>query len=111
MARPLDGLTVLDFTRVLAGPFCTMILGDLGARVIKVEPPGGDEARHIGPMVNGSSVYFASINRGKEGIAINLKQPAGLELARRLVSTADVLTENFRPGTLERIGARVPGCV
>ena len=97
MARLLDGLTVIDFTRVLAGPFCTMILGDLGARVIKVEPPGGDEARHIGPMVNESSVYFASINRGKEGIAINLKQRAGLELARRLVSTADVLTENFRP--------------
>ena len=104
MARLLDGLTVIDFTRVLAGPFCTMILGDLGARVIKVEPPGGDEARHIGPMVNESSVYFASINRGKEGIAINLKQRAGLELARRLVSTADVLTENFRPGALERNG-------
>ncbi len=104
MAKLLDGLTVLDFTRVLAGPFCTMILGDLGARVIKVEPPGGDEARHIGPMVNESSVYFASINRGKEGIALNLKHRAGLELARRLVRTADVLTENFRPGTLERIG-------
>jgi CoA:oxalate CoA-transferase len=104
MAKLLDGLTVLDFTRVLAGPFCTMILSDLGARVIKVEPPGGDEARHIGPMVNESSVYFASINRGKEGIALNLKHRAGLELARRLVRTADVLTENFRPGTLERIG-------
>ena len=104
MSRLLDGLTILDFTRVLAGPFCTMILGDLGARVIKVEPPGGDEARHIGPMVNKRSVYFASINRGKEGIAINLKQPDGLEVARRLARTSDVLTENFRPGTLERIG-------
>lgn len=104
MSRLLDGLTILDFTRVLAGPFCTMILSDLGAKVIKVEPPGGDEARHIGPMVNGSSVYFASINRGKEGVAINLKQPAGLDVARRLAKRADVLTENFRPGTLERIG-------
>ncbi|MBI2941948.1 MAG: CoA transferase [Chloroflexi bacterium] len=113
MPRLLDGLLVLDFTRVLAGPFCTMILADLGARVVKVEPPGGDEARHYGPMVSERSTYFASVNRGKESICLNLKDPRAQALALRLAERADVLVENFRPGTLERLGVgyeRVVAC-
>jgi hypothetical protein len=94
---PLNGVTVVDLTRVLAGPFCTMVLGDLGARVIKVEPPGGDDARQFGPFVDGESAYFASLNRGKESIALNLKDkraPAresrrpGRELPARRAGTA-----------------------
>jgi len=95
---------VLDFTRVLAGPFCTMTLADLGARVIKVESLEGDEARGMGPFANGHSLYFASINRGKESVTLNLKHPDGVDIARRLASRADVVVENYRPGTLERLG-------
>ncbi len=104
MPKFLDGTVVLDFTRVLAGPFCSMTLADLGARVIKAEPPGGDEARGMGPFVNGTSLYFASINRGKESIAINLKRPEGVDLAKRLCRHSDVLLENFRPGTMDKLG-------
>jgi CoA:oxalate CoA-transferase len=105
MTGPFAGLTVVDLTRVLAGPFCTMMLAELGARVIKVEnPEGGDDARAFEPFIDGKSAYFLSLNRGKESIALNLKDPADravfLELARR----ADVLVENYRPGTLERLG-------
>lgn len=102
---PLYGFTVIDLTRVLAGPYCTMVLADLGARVIKVEQPGvGDDARHIGPFVDGSSAYFMSVNRNKESIALDLKLPADREVFESLLSTADVLVENFRPGTMDKLG-------
>src|SRR5581483_5050701 len=104
MPKLLEGLLVIDFARVLAGPFAAMVLADLGARVIKIEPPGGDEARGFGPFVNGRSLYFISVNRGKEGVALDLKRPEGLELARRLLARADVLVENFRPGAMARLG-------
>ncbi len=104
MGAFLDGTLVLDFTRVLAGPFCTMTLADLGARVIKIESPEGDEARGMGPFANGHSLYFASINRGKESVALNLKHCEAAELALQLASRADVVIENYRPGTLDRLG-------
>ena len=74
MSGPLKGLLVLDMTRVLAGPYCTMILSDLGARIIKIEPPNGDDSREFGPLINNTSAYFASLNRGKESIKLNLKE-------------------------------------
>ncbi len=90
---------------MLAGPYCTMVLADLGARVIKVEqPPGGDDARHIGPFVAGRSAYFASVNRGKESIALDLSAAADRSHFERLLGGADVLVENFRPGVLHRLG-------
>jgi len=102
---PLAGTLVLDLTRVLAGPFCTLQLQELGARVIKVERPGrGDEARGIGPFVAGESAYFLSLNRGKESIALDLRERAGRALFERLLARADVLVENYRPGVLERLG-------
>ena len=102
---PLAGLLVIDLTRVLAGPFCTMVLADLGARVIKVEAPGkGDDARQIGPFVGGKSAYFMSLNRGKESIALDLKESADRAIFEQLLARADVLTENFRPGVMERLG-------
>lgn len=104
MAGPLNGITVVDLTRVLAGPYCTMVLSDLGARVIKVEPPGGDDSRHYGPFVDGESAYFASLNRGKESIALDLKADADRALFERLLARADVVVENFRPGTMARLG-------
>src|SRR5438067_5810481 len=92
-------------SRVLAGPFCCMMLGDHGADVIKVEPPDGDESRTWGPpFVNGETSYFMSVNRNKRSITLNLKQPAAVEALRRLARGADVLVENFRPGTLARLG-------
>jgi CoA:oxalate CoA-transferase len=116
---PLRGFTVIDLTRVLAGPYCTLLLADLGARVIKVEQPGlGDDARQIGPFVEGDSAYFMSVNRNKESIALDLKAPADRAIFERLLATADVLVENFRPGTMEKLGydwptlhARFPGLV
>jgi CoA:oxalate CoA-transferase len=100
-----SGLLVVDLTRVLAGPFCTMMLAELGARVIKVEnPQGGDDSRRFEPFVDGQSAYFASLNRGKESIALDLKDAADRAVFLKLVSRADVLVENFRPGTLERLG-------
>ena len=104
-AGPLAGAIVLDLTRVLAGPYCTMVLADLGARVIKIEPPGvGDDSRHIGPFVKGKSAYFMSINRGKESIALDLKAPADREIFERLLGIGDVLVENYRGGTMEKLG-------
>ena len=103
---PLDGLTVLDFTRVLSGPYCTMQLGDLGARVIKIEQPGrGDDTRAWGPpFVNGESAYFLSINRNKESVALDLKDSRSKPIVDALVARADVMVENFRPGTIDRLG-------
>jgi CoA:oxalate CoA-transferase len=102
---PLSGITVIDLSRILAGPYCTMMLAELGARVIKVETPGrGDDARHYGPFVNGKSAYFQSVNRGKESIALNLKADADREIFGKLLKTADVIVENFRPGAMEKLG-------
>jgi CoA:oxalate CoA-transferase len=104
-AGPFDGLLVIDLTRVLAGPFCTMLLAELGARVIKVEhPPGGDDARQFDPFHEGQSAYFASLNRGKESVALDLKVPADRAVFEGMLRRGDVLVENFRPGTLERLG-------
>ncbi|UJW35313.1 CoA transferase [Saccharothrix sp. AJ9571] len=106
--RPLDGLRVLDLSRILAGPYCTQYLGEMGADVIKVEPPGhGDDTRNWGPPFVGDTdeaVYFLAANRNKRGIVLDLKSERGQEAVRRLVARADVLVENFRPGTLERWG-------
>ncbi len=102
---PLAGLRVLDLSHILAGPYCTMILADLGAEVIKVERPGlGDPARGYGPFKGGQSAYFMSLNRGKKSITLDLKSPKGLEIVRQLAERCDILVENFRPGTLERLG-------
>jgi formyl-CoA transferase len=102
---PLSGLKVLDFTRVLAGPLCTMLLGDMGADVIKIEDPRhGDDTREWAPFVAGWSTYFLSVNRNKKSVAIDLKSPDGIALLEAMIRTADVLVENFRPGTLERLG-------
>src|SRR3974390_333815 len=102
---PLSGITILDLSRILAGPYCTLLLAELGARVIKVEPPGqGDDARQYGPFKNGKSTYFASINRGKESISLDLKSPTGRDVFDRLLDKADALVENFRPGTMEKLG-------
>ena len=102
---PFSGLLVLDLTRVLAGPLCTMMLAELGARVFKVEDPrGGDDSRQFEPFFDGQSAYFASLNRGKESIALDLKNEVDRAVFWKLVRRADVLVENFRPGTLERLG-------
>jgi crotonobetainyl-CoA:carnitine CoA-transferase CaiB-like acyl-CoA transferase len=104
--RPLDGLLVLDFSRVLSGPYCTMQLADLGARVIKIEQPGrGDETRAWGPpFLEGESSYFLSVNRNKESLALDLKHPGARPIVEALIDRADVIVENFRPGTMERLG-------
>jgi crotonobetainyl-CoA:carnitine CoA-transferase CaiB-like acyl-CoA transferase len=102
---PLAGIRVLDFTHALAGPYCTMLLGDLGADVVKVEPPSGDHARHWGPpFINGESSYFLSVNRNKRSVVLDLKSPEGLNLARKLALASDVVVENFKPGTMSRLG-------
>lgn len=102
---PLSGITVLDFSRVLAGPYCTMILADLGARVIKVERFGtGDDTRAFGPFVGEESAYFMCFNRGKESISLDIKSPRDRELLERLLDSSDVVVENFRPGVMERLG-------
>lgn len=103
---PLQGITVVDLTRVLSGPYCTMMLADMGARVIKVEQTGkGDDTRGWGPpFVNGESSYFLSINRNKESITLDFKQAEGRTILERLIAKADVLVENFRPGTLDKLG-------
>lgn len=104
-AGPLDELVVIDLTRVLAGPYATMVLADLGARVIKIEvPEKGDDARHFGPFIHGKSAYFASLNRGKQSIALDLKSAEDREVFEALVEKADVLVENYRPGTMEKLG-------
>jgi len=105
VSGPLSGVLVVDLTRVLAGPYCTMVLADLGARVIKIEAPGrGDDARAIGPFVGDHSAYFMSLNRGKESIALDLKNADDRGIFERLLARADVLVENFRPGAMERLG-------
>jgi CoA:oxalate CoA-transferase len=105
VAGPLSGVFVVDLTRVLAGPYCTMVLADLGARVIKVEAPGrGDDARAIGPFIGDQSAYFMSLNRGKESIALDLKNAEDRDIFERLLERADVLVENFRPGAMQRLG-------
>ena len=105
MTYPLDGLVVLDLTHVLAGPYCSMQLLDLGARVIKVERPGrGDDTRAFPPFADGDSAYFAALNHGKQSIALDLKAPADRAIFERLLARADVLLENFRPGVMERLG-------
>src|ERR1700691_2613747 len=101
---PLSGITIVDLSRILAGPYCTLLLAELGARVIKVEAPnGGDDARQYGPLTNRKSTYFASVNRGKESIALDLKSAADREIFERLLDKADAVVENFRPGTMERL--------
>ena len=103
--QPLQGVRVLDLSRVLAGPYCTMVLGDLGADVIKVEPPEGDETRGWGPpFAEGESAYYLCVNRNKRGIVINLKTDEGRKILRDLALQSDVLVENFRPGTLKKFG-------
>ena len=100
----LKDIRIIDLTRVLAGPFTTMTLGDLGAEVIKVEPFGGDEARGFGPFKAGVSGYFENVNRGKQSIAIDLKHSTGRELLLELIGKSDVLVENFRPGVMKKLG-------
>jgi len=105
MDGPLKNLLVVDLTRVLVGPYCTMILSDLGARVIKVEAPEiGDDSRKFGPFIENYSAYFMSLNRGKESIALNLKNDDDKKIFEKILSKADILVENFKPGTLEKWG-------
>ena len=105
MEGPLKNLLVVDLTRVLVGPYCTMILSDLGARVIKIEAPEtGDDSRKFGPFVEDYSAYFMSLNRGKESIALNLKNESDKIIFEKILSKADILVENFKPGTLEKWG-------
>src|SRR5512138_2887347 len=105
--QPLNGIRVLDLSRVLAGPYCTMVLGDLGADVIKVESPEGDETRRWGPPFVGSveseSAYYLCVNRNKRGIVVNFKTEAGRTILQELIKQSDILVENFRPGTLARL--------
>lgn len=102
---PLHGLKVIDLTRVLAGPYCAMLLGDMGAEVLKIEEPvHGDDTRAWAPFQDGVSTFFLGMNRSKKSVALDLKVPEGAEALRRLIRTADVLIENFRPGSLKKLG-------
>ncbi|HTV90531.1 MAG TPA: CaiB/BaiF CoA-transferase family protein [Stellaceae bacterium] len=102
---PLSGITIIDLSRILAGPYCTLLLAEMGARVIKVEAPkSGDDARQYGPFKGGKSTYFASVNRGKESIVLDLKAPEDRDIFERLLDKGDALVENFRPGTMEKLG-------
>src|SRR4029453_1489099 len=102
---PLAGVRVLDLTRVLAGPFCAIMLGDMGSEGIKVEEPGkGDDTRSWPPFVEGESTYFMSVNRNKKSMTLNLKAPEGREVLLALARKSDVLLENFRPGTMDKLG-------
>lgn len=102
--KPLAGLRILDLTRVLAGPFCTALLADLGAEVIKLEPPQGDDYRHIGPFLQGESALFTLMNRGKQSIVLDLKDQGAQAVARQIALSCDVVVENFRPGVASRLG-------
>jgi len=103
--KPLEDIVVLDLTRVLAGPYCAMVLANLGAKLIKVErPKTGDDSRSFGPYKNGQSAYFVSLNRGKKSIAIDLKKPEGKQIIKELAKVSDVVLENFRPGTTRKLG-------
>ena len=105
LMAPLDGLRVIDLTRVVAGPFCTMMLGDMGAEVLKIEEPKhGDDSRAWAPFIEGTGSFFLALNRSKKSVALDLKTPDGADALRRLVDTADVLIENFRPGSLAELG-------
>ena len=104
MSGPLEGVTVLDLSRFIAGPFCAQMLGDMGAKVIKVERPGGEDARHHEPFFKGASVYTMIFNRNKHAITLNTRHKAAREILESLVRQSDVLVENFRPGTLAEMG-------
>ena len=105
MALPLEGVNVLDLTNVMAGPYCSMVLGDMGAEVVKVENfPGGDTSRDFEPKVNDESYCFAVLNRNKKSLALNMKDPRGKEIFNRLAAKADIITENFRPGVVKKLG-------
>ena len=105
MAMPLAGIRILDLTRVLAGPYCTMVLADLGAEVIKIEPSGtGDDSRAFGPFIRGESSYFLSLNRNKKSLTLNLKTDDGKSILKSLAKQVDILIENFRPGTMKKLG-------
>src|SRR3989449_9064267 len=102
---PLNGLRVIDLTRVVAGPYCTMMLGDMGAEVLKIEEPEhGDDSRGWGPYINGWSSIFLELNRSKKSVTLDLKKNEGAQALRRLIEPADVLIENFRPGSLAELG-------
>ena len=105
MALPLEGVRVLDLTNVMAGPYCTMVLGDMGAEVVKIETfPGGDTSRRFDPQVNGESYCFAVLNRNKKSLALDMKHPRGKDIAMKLAARADIITENFRPGVVRKLG-------
>ena len=105
MALPLEGVRVLDLTNVMAGPYCTMVLGDMGAEVVKIEAfPGGDASRRFDPQVNGESYCFAVLNRNKKSLALDMKHPSGKDIAMKLAARADIITENFRPGVVRKLG-------
>jgi crotonobetainyl-CoA:carnitine CoA-transferase CaiB-like acyl-CoA transferase len=105
MPLPLEGVKVLDLTTVMAGPYCTMVLGDMGAEIIKVENfPEGDGSRRFEPKINDESYCFAVLNRNKKSIALNMKDPQGLDIFMRLAAKADIITENFRPGVTRKLG-------
>lgn len=104
MTPALEGLTVLDLTQVMAGPFCAMLLCDMGADVIKVEPPGGDSTRRMAGAAGGDSASFNAVNRGKRSLVVDLKKPAGRDVVRRLVARTDVFIENYRPGVMKEFG-------
>ncbi|MBT3334262.1 MAG: CoA transferase, partial [Rhodospirillaceae bacterium] len=101
---PLAGIRVIDFTTVIAGPYCTRLLADCGAEVIKIETDVGDQIRHVPPISDGASSYFGHLNAGKKSIVLDLRSDAGLAAAKKLVATADVVVENFRPGVMGRLG-------
>src|SRR5262249_25324220 len=102
---PLDGIRVIDLTRVVAGPFCTMMLGDLGAEVLKIEEPEhGDDRRGWGPYINGQGAFYLGLNRSKKSVALDLKTAEGAGALKALVASADILIENFRPGSLAQLG-------
>src|SRR5215208_2452527 len=104
MPGPLDGIRILDFTRFQQGTFATLLLADLGADVLKVEQPGGDPGRTLGSHQDGYSSYFESLNRNKRSLCLDLTQPEGREVVLRLAAEVDVVAENFRPGTMEKLG-------
>lgn len=106
MAGPLAGIRVIDLTTVISGPVCTMLLADQGADVIKIEPPGGDIARRTAGDGEFTALFVSS-NRGKRSVALDLKRPEAIDALRKLIATADVLVQNFRPGTMERLGLEV----
>ena len=104
MTGPLSGIRILDLTTMVSGPIATMLLADQGAEVIKVEAPGGDYMRRVGVKHRGMSSSFLTCNRGKRSLCLDIKRPAGLDIVKRLASTADVFVQNFRPGAIQRMG-------